>query len=79
MIKKHNFTTTSYTSFNKVRFKVLSVSNSDFSITQILREINLGDCRSAKSAISTHLEALNLDFYEFLHFLKAKICQINHF
>ena len=31
----------------------------DFSITQILREINFVDSRSAKSAISTHLEAPN--------------------
>ena len=38
----------------------------DFSITQILREINLGESRSAKSAILTHLEALNFDEYEFL-------------
>ena len=28
----------------------------DFSITQILREINFGDSRSAKSAILTYLE-----------------------
>ena len=40
-------------------------------ITQILCEINFWDSRSAKSAILTHLEALNCDFYEFLHFLKA--------
>ena len=42
----------------------------------------LGDCRSAKSAISTHLEALNFEFHEFLHFLhflKAEIDQINKF
>ena len=45
----------------------------DFSITQILREINFRDFRSAKSAIWTHLEALNFDVYEFLHFLKAEI------
>ena len=44
----------------------------DFSITQILREIKIGDSRNAKSAILTHLEALNLEFYEFLHFLKAE-------
>ena len=37
----------------------------NFSITQILREINLWNSRSAKSAILTHLEALNWDFYEF--------------
>ena len=30
-----------------------------FPITQILREIDFGDSRSAKSAILTHLEALN--------------------
>ena len=50
----------------------------DFSNTdQILCEINFEDCRSAKSAILAHLEALNFDFDEFLHFLKAKIYQIN--
>ena len=49
----------------------------DFFITQILREINFGDSRSAKSAILTHLEALKFDFYEFLHFQKAENHQIN--
>ena len=49
----------------------------DFSITQILREIKFGDSRSAKSVTFTHLEALNSDFHEFLHFLKAEIYQIN--
>ena len=49
----------------------------DFSITQILREINFEDSNSAKSAILSHLEALNFDFYEFLHFLKASIYLIN--
>ena len=48
----------------------------DFCISQILREINFGDSRSAKSAIVTHLEALNFGFYGFLHFLKAEISQI---
>ena len=49
----------------------------NFSITEILREINFGGSRSAKSAISKHLEALNFDFCEFLHFLKAENYQIN--
>ena len=49
----------------------------DFSITQILREISFGDCRSAKSAILTQLEVLNFAFYEILHFLKAEIYRIN--
>ena len=31
----------------------------NFSVTQILREINFGDSRSAKCAISTHSEGLN--------------------
>ena len=48
----------------------------DFSITQILREINFVDSRSAQSAISTHLDALNFDNNDFLHFLKAEIYQI---
>ena len=43
----------------------------DFCITQILREIKFGNFRSAKSANFTHLEALNFDFYDFLHLLKA--------
>ena len=45
----------------------------EFSITQILGEINFWDSRSAKSAILTHFEALNFDFYEFLHLMKAEI------
>ena len=49
----------------------------DFSGIQILREINFWDSRSAKSAIFTHLKALNFGFYEFLHFLKSEIYQIN--
>ena len=48
----------------------------NFSIIQILREINFRYSRSAKSTISTNWEALNFDFYEFLHFLKAEIYQI---
>ena len=49
----------------------------DFSITQILREINFGDSRKAKSAIFTHFEPLDFDFCEFLHFWTADIYQIN--
>ena len=48
----------------------------DFAITQILREINLGNSRSAKYAILTHSETLDFDFYEFLHFFKAENHQI---
>ena len=51
----------------------------DFCITKILHEINFVDSRNAKFAILTDLEALNLDFYEFLHFLKAEIGQIIKF
>ena len=40
------------------------------------RQINFGVSRSAKSAISTHIEAVNFDFDEFLHFLEAEIGQI---
>ena len=49
----------------------------DFSITQILREINVGDSKSAISANLTHLEALTFDFYDFWHFLEFEIHQIN--
>ena len=45
----------------------------NLAIAQILREINFRDSRSAKSAISIHLLALNCNFFEFLHFLKALI------
>ena len=37
----------------------------DFSVSQILREINFEDCKSEKYAISTHLEALIFYFGEF--------------
>ena len=39
-----------------------SVKFHDFSIAQILREINFGDSTSAKYAILTHLEVLNIAF-----------------
>ena len=48
-----------------------------FSNTQILREINIRDSRSANSAILTQLKALNCDFYYFFHFLKTEISQID--
>ena len=51
----------------------------DFSIIQILRKIKIGDSKSAKCAIFTLLEALNLDYFGFLHFLKAEIHQKPHF
>ena len=37
-----------------------------FTISQISCEINVVDSCSAKSAVLSHLEALNFDFYEFL-------------
>ena len=49
----------------------------DFSIAQILREINFGDFRSTKCATFNNLESLDFDYYEFLHFLKAENYQIN--
>ena len=42
----------------------------------ILREIDFGDFRSVNYAIFANLEALNFDFQEFLHFLKAENYQI---
>ena len=49
----------------------------EFSVTQILREINFGDFRSANSAVLTDLEALNFSFCTFLHFPKTEIHQMN--
>ena len=40
----------------------------DFSIIQILREINFGDSRSAKSANLTYLQVLHFAFNEILYF-----------
>ena len=51
--------------------------NEFFSITQILREIKVGEYRISEYAILTHLDDLNFAFYEFLHFLKAEIYLIN--
>ena len=49
----------------------------DFSIKQNLREINLRHSKSAKSAMLTHLEDLNLDFfYELLHSLKIEVLEL---
>ena len=47
-----------------------------FLLLRFLREINFEESRSAKSALLAHLEALNFNLYEFLHFLKAKIYHI---
>ena len=49
----------------------------EFFTTLILREINFEDSRSPESAILTQVETLNFDDYEFLHFLKAEMYQIN--
>jgi len=40
----------------------------NFPSTQILRQINFWDFRSAKSVILTDLEALNFDHYDFALF-----------
>ena len=47
-------------------WEAVEVKYSQFSVT--LREINFGESRSSKTAVLTHLEALNFDFYELLHF-----------
>jgi len=49
----------------------------NFPVSEIFCEIDFREIRRAKSAILAHLEALNLDFNEFLHFLKAAIDQMN--
>ena len=56
-----------------IKDKITVLKFLNFSITQILCEINFGQSRSAKSAILAHLKALNFDFYEFLYFLKAEV------
>ena len=49
----------------------------NFSITQILREINFADSRGAKYAILARLQALNFDLYEFLHLLNPDFYQMD--
>ena len=45
----------------------------NFSVSQILREIKVGESLVSKFAIVSLSEALNFDIYEFLHFLKVEI------
>ena len=53
----------------------------DFSITQILREINFGGCRSSKTAVLAILGALkminlvNFSFQKMQKFIKIKISE----
>ena len=51
----------------------------NFSATQILREIKASESGTSKIAILTHLEALNFDFHDFLHFENAEIDQKSKF
>ena len=44
----------------------------DFSVTQILREINFGHFEAQRTDILTILAALNLVFWEFLTFFSVK-------
>ena len=41
---------------------------------QNFREINFRNFRGPKTAIFTHVEGVNFDFCEFLHFLKTGNC-----
>ena len=49
--------------FRLIRLNLTVWKFHDFSINQILREINFSDSKSEKSAVLTHLKALNFDFY----------------
>ena len=51
----------------------------NFTVTQILCENKVDECRGSKSAFffKTHFEILNLNFYENLQFLKVEIYQID--
>ena len=56
----------------KVIFALLKPSKLISRKIWVTREINFEDSTTAKSAINTHFKTLNLDFYEFLHFLNAR-------
>ena len=45
-----------------------NVEIAEFSVTQILREIKFGAFSGPKTASLTQSEALNFNYYEFLHF-----------
>ena len=49
---------------------------SEFFVTHISGEIYFDIYRSSKTALFGFLEALNFDFYEFWHFLKAEMYPI---
>ena len=51
----------------------------NFTVTQILREIKVNENRVSKSVFLPHLEALNFDFYEFLHFFMVEIVRLTKF
>ena len=51
----------------------------DFAITQILREINFEDPRSAKSAFLTDLQAVNLTFIHSCTFWNMKLSKLANF
>ena len=77
VLRKISYTNTFF--FNVLEIQVQRVEITEFSTTQILREIKIVKSKGSKSAIFWHIyvEALKFDFYGFLHFLKAKIAQIN--
>ena len=57
-----------------------SVEIQYFSGTKILREINVGNLlRDSNSAILAHLEALNINSYEFLHFRRLTFTKLTKF
>jgi len=62
--KLENFSATQILCETNYEFRV----SNTIIFTNILREIKFGDSRSAKSAISTRLEAQNFDFYDFCTF-----------
>ena len=55
------------------------VEISKFSVTQILREIKIGESRVTKSAILTYSEALNFHFFIFCTFWSQKSTKLRKF
>ena len=60
-----------------LRFSTLCGIATLFYVTKNLVEIKVGECKVSKPAFFTHLEVLNFSFYEFWHFLRAKLYQID--
>ena len=77
--ERHSMLTSHNVTFEFAYFLTTVCIFQDFSVTQILREIKIGESRVSNSAILTIKETLNLEFHSFVHFLKMKLNKLTKF